>query len=65
MTKKDYETLAQLIAYTQDAWLKGRIEDDLILARLTQFIAEDAKLEHPRFDVAKFMKDALPSSYTV
>jgi hypothetical protein len=65
MTKKDYKTLAALIAYTQHAWLKGKIADDLILARLAQFIAEDAKLDHPRFDVAQFMTDALPATYTV
>ena len=63
MTKKDYATLAQLIAYTQYAYLKGRIDADLILPRLAQFIAEDAKLDHPRFDVTKFMKDALPATY--
>lgn len=63
MTKKDYATIAALISYTQDAYLKGRIDADLILPRLAQFIAEDAKLEHPRFDVAKFLQHAVPSAY--
>ena len=63
MTKKDYETIAQLIAYTQDAYLKGRLRADLILPRLAQFIAEDAKLDHPRFDFEGFLKSAVPSAY--
>jgi hypothetical protein len=63
MTKKDYETLAQLISFTQDAYLKGRIDADLILPRLAQFIAEDAKLDHPRFDFEGFLKSAVPSAY--
>jgi hypothetical protein len=63
MTKKDYATIGQLIAYTQDAYLKGRIDADLILPRLAQFIAEDAKLDHPRFDFEGFLKAAVPSAY--
>ena len=63
MTKNDYATLAQLIAFTQDAYLKGRIDADLILPRLAQFIAEDAKLDHPRFDFEGFLKSAVPSAY--
>jgi hypothetical protein len=64
MTKKDYETLAQLISFTQDAYLKGRIDADLILPRLAQFIAEDAKLDHPRFDFEGFLKAATPFAYS-
>ena len=63
MTKNDYATNAQLIAFTQDAYLKGRIDADLILPRLAQFIAEDAKLDHPRFDFEGFLKSAVPSAY--
>jgi predicted benzoate:H+ symporter BenE len=64
MTKKDYATIAQLIAFTQDAYLKGRIDADLILPRRAQFIAEDAKLDHPRFDFEAFLKAAVPSAYS-
>jgi hypothetical protein len=64
MTKKDYATIAQLIAFTQDAYLKGRIDADLILLRLAQFIAEEAKLDHPRFDSEGFLKSAVPSVYS-
>ena len=56
MTKKDYETLAQLISYTNHLYQKGRIDADNILPQLARFIAEDAKVDRPRFDKAKFQE---------
>ena len=56
MTKKDYETLAGLISYTNHLYQKGRISADDILPQLARFIAEDAKLDRPRFDKAKFQE---------
>jgi hypothetical protein len=57
MTKKDYALIANLIAFTQDQYLKGRIEADDILPSLSRYIAEDAKLDHPRFNAEKFTQD--------
>ena len=58
MTKKDYETLAELIAYTNRLYQKGRIKQEDILPQLAHFISRDAKAAHPRFDAAKFEEDA-------
>ena len=57
MTKKDYETLAALISYTNNLYQKGRIKQEDILPQLVRFIGEDAKAERPRFDKAKFQED--------
>ena len=62
MTNKDYQTLAGLIAYTQNAFLKGRINAEDILPQLVRFIVEDAKTERPRFDEVKF-RDAAGTGY--
>lgn len=57
MTKKEYETLAQLIFYTNHLFQKGRIDADNILPQLARFIAAEAQAQRPRFDKAKFQED--------
>ena len=55
MTKQDYQMIADLIAYTQDQYMKGRIEPDDILPTLVRFIIDREKVHNPRFNEDKFI----------
>lgn len=57
MTKRERKALADIIAFTQNQYLKGRIPADEILPSLAAYIAQDIRLEHPRFDTEAFVRE--------
>jgi hypothetical protein len=55
MTKRDYDMLADLIAYTQDQVYKGRIQEaDEVMPFLMQLFIDQEKVMNPRFNAEKF-----------
>ena len=55
MTKKDYEMLADIIAYVGDQYWKGRVQADDILPTVVRCIIDQEKVANPRFNEEKFI----------
>ena len=55
MTKKDYEMLADLIAYVGNEYWKGRVQPDDVLPTFVRCFIEQEKVHNPRFNEDKFI----------
>lgn len=60
MTKKDYDMLADLIAYVGNQYWKGRIPADDVLPILVRCIIDQEKVHNPRFNEDKFIDACFP-----
>lgn len=58
MTKKDYIVIADILACVQNQYFKGRIEPDDVVKQIALAFCEDAKLDNPNFDQARFLARA-------
>jgi len=58
MTRKDYIVIADILASVQNQYFKGKISADDVVKQIAVAFCEDAKLDNPRFDEARFLSRA-------
>ena len=58
MTRRDYIIIADIIASVQNQYFKGRIEADDVAKTIALAFCEDAELDNPNFDRARFLSRA-------
>lgn len=58
MTKRDFNALADMIAFLRDQALKGRLDGEQVTHTLAHMVCDYAETDNPRFDRDRFLAAA-------
>ena len=58
MTKKDYQQIADVLAFTQNEVMKGRLADDAVVPFIADRLADYFQYDNSRFNRERFIAEA-------